>query len=132
MKYNSLKKTISSLASQRSDATMPVVALLAGLAIGAVIGVLFAPEKGADTRNRISDKAKDLSDAAKGQLQTVKNKFHSEIDHLADLKDEVVDRVKSKARAASDLKDEVVDEATSKAKSVARDLSDAAEQAAKS
>ncbi|SHG38800.1 YtxH domain-containing protein [Pedobacter caeni] len=128
MKYNNFRKAVSSLTSQRSDSSLPVVALLTGLAVGAVIGVLFAPERGADIRTKISDKAKDLSDAAKDKLQAVKNKFHSEGHELADLKDEVVDKVKSKARAAEELKDEVIEDAKSKAKDLADDVKAAANE----
>ena len=36
--------------------------LLAGLAVGAVLGILFAPDKGEKTRKKISGKAKDVKD----------------------------------------------------------------------
>jgi gas vesicle protein len=38
-----------------------IAALLGGVAIGAVLGLLFAPEKGSETRKIIVDKAKDLA-----------------------------------------------------------------------
>jgi len=46
-----------------------LIALGAGLAIGGVLGVLFAPDKGSETRKKFSDQGKKLAD-------TVKNKFH--------------------------------------------------------
>jgi gas vesicle protein len=36
--------------------------VVAGLAIGAILGVLFAPAKGADTRKKIREQGKDLAD----------------------------------------------------------------------
>lgn len=41
-----------------------VLGLLAGAAIGSLLGVLFAPEKGCETRKRIKRKAEDLTDEA--------------------------------------------------------------------
>ncbi len=57
-----------------------LVALAAGIAAGAVLGVLFAPEKGADTRKKILDQGKKMSD-------DVKNKFNKGMEKLNDLKD---------------------------------------------
>jgi gas vesicle protein len=37
-----------------SDNTKVMVALLAGLAAGAALGILFAPEAGAETRDKLS------------------------------------------------------------------------------
>jgi gas vesicle protein len=41
--------------------------LLAGIAAGAVLGVLFAPDKGTETRKKISKKSKDLVDEVKNK-----------------------------------------------------------------
>ncbi len=40
-----------------------LLGVLAGIAVGAVLGVLFAPEKGGNTRRNISKKGEDLADA---------------------------------------------------------------------
>ena len=39
-----------------------LVALGAGLVVGGVLGVLFAPDKGAETRKKISDAGKKFAD----------------------------------------------------------------------
>lgn len=41
---------------------------LAGAAAGAILGILFAPEKGADTRKKISKKTGDLGDSLKNSF----------------------------------------------------------------
>ncbi|WP_316752334.1 YtxH domain-containing protein [Pedobacter gandavensis] len=121
MKYNNYRNALSSLTAQKTDSTLPVVALLAGLAIGAVIGVLFAPEKGVNTRTKISDKAKDLSDTAKDKLHQVKSKVLSEADQLADLKDEALDKAKTKSKEVLNAAGDIVDQLKSKAKDLESD-----------
>lgn len=39
-----------------------LIALLSGAAVGAFLGVLFAPAKGSELRNELADKAKDFLD----------------------------------------------------------------------
>ncbi|WP_316820952.1 YtxH domain-containing protein [Pedobacter gandavensis] len=128
MKYNNYRKALSSLTAHKTDSTIPVVALLAGLAIGAVIGVLFAPEKGADIRSKISDKAKDLSDTAKDKLHLVKSKVLSEADDLAELKDEALNKAKSKSKEALNAAGDIVDQLKSKAKGLESDAKSTAER----
>lgn len=42
-----------------------LLGVLGAAAIGAVVGILFAPEKGSKTRKKIADKTKDCSDDLK-------------------------------------------------------------------
>jgi len=45
-----------------------VLGMLAGLAAGAVLGILFAPEKGSKTRRQILDKGEDYADDIKDKV----------------------------------------------------------------
>jgi gas vesicle protein len=72
-----------------TDNSKVVVALLLGIAAGAALGILFAPEKGTETRDKLSESLKKLGDSIK---ETAAN----EIDNLVGLKDKVVDNIKSK------------------------------------
>lgn len=58
------------------------IGVAAGLATGAVLGVLFAPNKGKETRQKIADKAKELGD-------NVRTKINEAGEMVADIKEDV-------------------------------------------
>ena len=76
-----------------NDNTTVVVALLAGLAAGAALGMLFAPEKGSETRDKLTESLKNLGDS-------IKDTAAAEIDNLVGLKDKIVDNIKTKINGA--------------------------------
>jgi gas vesicle protein len=45
-----------------------ILGVLAGAAVGASLGILFAPEKGSVTRKNIAQKGVDLKDNIKGKF----------------------------------------------------------------
>lgn len=71
-----------------NDNTKVVAALLAGLAAGAALGILFAPDRGSETRDKLNDALKNLGDA-------IKDRAAEEIDNLSSFKESVVDKFKS-------------------------------------
>lgn len=54
-----------------------LLGVLAGVATGAVLGILFAPDKGSNTRKKIQHKGEDYADA-------LKEKFDGLLDAIAD------------------------------------------------
>lgn len=130
MKY---EKMLSNCASQDSDSSKAIVALLTGLAVGAVLGVLFAPSSGEETRTLISDKATDLTGDLKERYQAVKEKIVTGKDDLVDFKDRAVDTVKAKASSLTqefkDYKDEALGTAKNDIQKASDDLNDSVQNA---
>lgn len=48
-----------------------ILGVLGGVAVGALLGVLYAPEKGDKTRRKIMDKSNDYADELKDKLDTL-------------------------------------------------------------
>lgn len=45
-----------------------LASVLAGAAAGAILGILFAPDKGSETRRRISEKGSGLADGVRSRV----------------------------------------------------------------
>lgn len=71
-----------------------ITAFAAGAAAGAILGILFAPGKGSDTREKIKDKAKKLSSDLEEKLCKAEQK-------IKDLKEEIENAVKEKTEKFS-------------------------------
>lgn len=57
-------------------------AVLMGAAIGGVLGILFAPDKGSETRKKISDKGHELTDAMKDKIKEYTDEFRKEAENV--------------------------------------------------
>ncbi len=74
-----------------------VLAVLAGLTAGALVGVLFAPEKGSRTRKQIARKGDELKDKFEGMLEDINDKYEtvmSDVQNLVSKGKAVKDEVK--------------------------------------
>jgi len=68
-----------------------ILAVFAGLAAGTVLGMLFAPQKGKDTRDNLAKSIKGLEDK-------IKQKAVNEMNHFNEFTEKVVENIKSKIK----------------------------------
>lgn len=74
--------------------------LLTGLATGAVLGVLFAPDKGSVTRRKIAEAGEDYA-------ETVKEKFNLMVDSFNEKFEKVRDDVEKNVSKAKGAKKDI-------------------------
>ncbi len=62
------------------DSGKIVLGVLAGLAAGALLGILFAPDKGSETRKKISQKGQDYVDTLNDKVNDLLEGINEKID----------------------------------------------------
>ncbi|MCK9310727.1 MAG: YtxH domain-containing protein [Bacteroidales bacterium] len=84
-----------------------VLGIMASVATGALLGVLFAPEKGEKTRKRICRKGEDFTDDLKEKIDefisSIANKFDQVKKDVTDFAEKAMEKEEEEV-AAKDLK----------------------------
>ena len=69
--------------TNKTNTTVKVLSAFAiGAAIGSVLGILFAPDKGSETRKKIAAKGGDISDAVKKKYSDLLSDVNHEVSSL--------------------------------------------------
>ncbi len=72
-------------------------AALLGAIVGSALGILFAPDKGSETRRKISEKGSDLTDALKDKFKGLLNEAENEVELIKNKAGELVESGMRKA-----------------------------------
>ena len=78
-----------------------VVGILGGLAVGGILGVLFAPDKGSNTRRKIAEKGTDLKDNLKGNFNDFVVSIEDQYSNFTSNAEDVIEEGKSKLERMS-------------------------------
>jgi len=76
-----------------------ILGVLGGVAAGALLGVLFAPEKGSKTRKKIMNKANDGADALKDKLDSLLESVNQKYDKIWQAKEELISEGEARLNA---------------------------------
>ncbi len=82
-----------------------ILGILAGTAVGAILGILFAPDKGVNTRKKIGEQAVSAQDALKENANEIKDKLGNKLAHT---KETLETKVASLATDASYKTEDVI------------------------
>ena len=79
-----------------------ILALLAGVAIGAGLGILFAPDSGRKTREKLKNGVDELGDELQEQLQALSRKVQTAVGDKTQQIEHAIDGLAEQAGAESE------------------------------
>ncbi|MFV5695338.1 YtxH domain-containing protein [Flavobacterium sp. LB3P122] len=91
-----------------------VLGVLGGLAVGAILGIMLAPDKGDKTRKRIMDKSNDYADELKNKLDTLLSSINKKYEKIWSEGENMISEGKSKFYDAKNEGENLIAEGKSK------------------
>ena len=79
-----------------------ITGILAGAAAGAILGILFAPDKGSETRKKIAKKGTDLTDAVKNGFTSMSDALSKKYESIKSDTAELLEKGRDKLQTAKD------------------------------
>lgn len=76
-----------------------LLGVLGGVAVGALMGILFAPEKGTKTRKKIMNKANDSVDTLKGKFDSVLESMNQKYENIWQKEGELISEGEARLNA---------------------------------
>ena len=87
-----------------------VLGVLAGLAAGAALGILFAPDKGKNSRKKITRKSEDILDDMKDKMNHLLDSASTKLGMAKDAAIDSVERGKVKLdKATNSIKEKIAE-----------------------
>ena len=71
----------------------------AGMAAGAIIGVLMAPDSGSNTRKKISNRSQDVVGEIKSRFNGMMEGFNNQKDEIVNTAKKITDTARNKVNA---------------------------------
>jgi gas vesicle protein len=111
------KNTETMSEKSNSNAATAMISFLTGAAAGAVAGVLFAPDKGARTREKIAEKTRQVRDDVNDDVNKKVDDLKSHIsDFVDEMKNKINDLEKDMKTKAEEAKNSAASKVEKKAK----------------
>ncbi|NAY91751.1 YtxH domain-containing protein [Muricauda sp. JGD-17] len=96
-----------------SDSSNTILGILAGTALGATLGILFAPDKGSSTRRKLVEQSNALAEDVANSTAQLKEQV---VDTFSSSKDNLEDKMESLVSSASYKTEDVITALESKLK----------------
>ena len=80
------------------DTEKVLLGFLAGIAVGAGLGILFAPDSGANTRRKIAQKSEGYASGLKDEFNKLTSSLSDELDHMKEETNQFSSNTKNKAK----------------------------------